>query len=346
MKKNKLFEHGGNVYQFAKENNISVNEVIDFSSNINFVKPDIQIDLDEINLVSYPDPDYTILSQKIYEYFDYDDNIGLELFNGASAAIFSLIRYINPKKMTLYAPIYLEYKRIAENFSIDYTLVNRLEMDTIEVEKESLIVFVNPSTPDGKYYDLKPFLEEWIKKDCTILIDESFIEFTDKKSVVNYIQNYPKLYILKSMTKFFSHAGIRIGYLLSNVNNINQIKLMEAPWKISSFDSYYLLKILTDKNFINKSQKINNDCKSRLYNILNKSKIINCIYESTANYYLTETAYINGYKLQELLGHWNILIRVCDNFDFLNKQHVRFAVKDLKSLSVLEQALNDLEGKI
>jgi threonine-phosphate decarboxylase len=42
------------------------------------------------------------------------------------------------------------------------------------------VIFVNPSTPDGKYYELEELMKTWIKKSCTILIDESFLDFCDK----------------------------------------------------------------------------------------------------------------------------------------------------------------------
>ena len=41
-------------------------------------------------------------------------------------------------------------------------------------EKDSLVIFVNPSTPDGKYYDLKSLFSMWIKQNATVVIDEFF----------------------------------------------------------------------------------------------------------------------------------------------------------------------------
>ncbi len=83
-----------------------------------------------------------------------------------------------------------------------------------------MVVFVNPSTPDGKYYDIKNLMQKWIKKRCTVLIDESFLEFTKNKSDLKYLKEYKNLYILKSMTKFYSCAGVRVATLISTKENI------------------------------------------------------------------------------------------------------------------------------
>ena len=135
---------------------------------------------------------------------------------------------------------YLEYKKAAVNFAYELRTINRFENMLLPVKEGSLVVFVNPSTPDGTYYDIDTLMNYWIQRHCTILIDESFLDFCDGKSATKYIKEYDKVYILKSMTKFYSSAGIRVGTLVSNEKNIDSIKRFEPMWKLSQFDSNYL----------------------------------------------------------------------------------------------------------
>ena len=67
------------------------------------------------------------------------------------------------------------------------------------VEENSFVIFVNPSTPDGQLYDINILMEYWMSQNCTILVDESFLDFTNGESMIKYIKEYDKLYILKSI---------------------------------------------------------------------------------------------------------------------------------------------------
>ena len=213
----KTFEHGGQIEKFALELGCDVSEIIDLSSNINFVKPQINVDFNTLDISSYPT--YDKLYEKIASNYGVQSD-EIELFNGGSSAIFTLFKHLNLESCTIYSPAYLEYKKASLNFGYKLNLINRFENIDVEIKKNSLVIFVNPSTPDGKYYDLEELMQTWIEKSCTILIDESFLDFCDKPSAIKYLETYDKLYILKSMTKFYSSAGIRVGTIVSTKENI------------------------------------------------------------------------------------------------------------------------------
>ena len=250
----KTFEHGGQIEKFAFDLGCSVAEIIDLSSNINFVKPQINIDFNTLDISSYPT--YDKLYEKIALNYGVETS-QIELFNGGSSAIFTLFKHLSLQTCTIYSPAYLEYKKASLNFGYELNTINRFENINENVKENSLVIFVNPSTPDGKYYDLEELMTTWIEKSCTILIDESFLDFCDKPSAIKYLETYDKLYILKSMTKFYSSAGIRVGTIVSTKENIQKLKRFEPMWKLSQFDSNYLQAALDDKLFKNISKAIN-----------------------------------------------------------------------------------------
>ncbi len=183
----------------------------------------------------------------------------------------------------------------------------------------------------------------WIKKEATILIDESFLDFCDKESALKYLKTYDKLYILKSMTKFYSSAGIRVGSLISSSKNIKKLRKCEAKWKLSIFDSVYLQEALRDKKFKNKAKSKNNENKILLEKLLRNYSFIKKIYKSDANFFLIKLENISASFLQEILKKYKIMIRDCSNFDFLDSSYVRIALKNKKSIKVLKQALNEVQ---
>ena len=334
--------HGGNIVAFAKEIGCEVREVIDLSSNINFVKPNIELDFNSLNISPYPN--YDKLESAIAKLYDIEKT-QLELFNGATTAIYTLFRELGLKECVLYAPCYGEYERSAKvnGYTIHY--INRFENLYESVPKNALVVFVNPSTPDGNYYDMDRLMHHWREQECTVLVDESFLDFTPYSSVTKYLKEYDKLYVLKSMTKFYASAGIRIGVLLSCEKNIQAIKVKEPLWKLSEFDSHYLQSALKDKTFKERSKKKNQENKEFLITLFQQFKYTKQIYPSSANFILIKLQDIDATSLQKALSKFKILIRNCANFYPLNGSYARIAVKSRKDLNILKEALLSLEKK-
>ena len=338
------FAHGGDVTGFARMCGCGVDEVIDFSSNINFVTPHIDLDLSTLPLAAYPDdaPLYRALS----EHYGVEAE-GMELFGGASAGIFAFLRWARERllppespRCVLYAPAYLEYKRAAEILGYDLHIIDRLNHLEEPVPPRSLVVFVNPATPDGQWYDLAPLLAAWAERECTVLIDESFVELSLHPSIRDQLDAYPRLYILHSMTKYWGAAGVRVGMLLSQPDNIRPLKAAEPLWKLSAFDSAYLLAALRDTTFAERSRLANLQNKFQLMEILSRSPLVEYSYPSDANYLLARLADLSADKLQRLLIPDRILIRSCENFDGLDEYHARFAVKSDEDLARLSEALD------
>ncbi|MDQ7066648.1 MAG: hypothetical protein Q9M40_00810 [Sulfurimonas sp.] len=80
--------------------------------------------------------------------------------------------------------------------------INRIEDETQAPLEDSIVVFVNPSTPEGTYYkNIKELIRSWIELDCTIILDESFLEFEALDSMREEITSYKLLYIIQSFSK-------------------------------------------------------------------------------------------------------------------------------------------------
>lgn len=334
----RTYQHGGDVNSFAKQCGCKAEEVLDLSSNINFITP--SVDFSAVTLNSYPN--YEELLSVVANHFrvEHDE---IELFNGGSSAIFSLMRFFKNQTCTIYSPAYLEYKKAALLHGKKVTLINRFSLMNKEIEENSLVVFVNPSTPDGKFYDLENLIELWIKKNCTILVDESFLEFCDGASISHLIYNYDKLYILKSMTKFYGCAGVRAGVVISSKTNISALKEREPLWKISQLDTHFLINALKDRAFVLSSKQQNSEAKKYLAEIIKDSPLFEFCHSSDANFFLVKLASLSAKEFQEKLLPHKIMVRDCSNFDFLDDSYVRIAVKDMDAMKRFRQALCSLK---
>ncbi|MDP3334867.1 MAG: aminotransferase class I/II-fold pyridoxal phosphate-dependent enzyme [Methylococcaceae bacterium] len=339
--------HGGNIYQFAAQLGCLPEQVLDFSANIN---PEQAADLSclqQVPLTPYAEPHYQLLKQAFKKRYPLPAAADIEPFNGASAAIFALLRYLAPQDLVLYAPLYGEYRHIAEQLNCKLHTINRLVNINADIPPNSTVIFVNPSTPDGQLYDLQTLLPAWQAANCTIIIDESFLDFCDAESVTQLIGHIDKLYVIKSLSKFYGCAGIRIGFVVAAAQAIADLQRGEPAWKCSSLDMAYMQQALANTDFIDRTRRQTDYLRNLLYQTLQASDLFEHIYPGQANFLLARLAQgMDGYQLQHHLATDRILIRVCENFDGLDKFHVRFAVKDEPSIKQLALSLKTLSHQL
>ena len=333
--------YGGDIYNFAIKLDCEIAEVLDLSSNINFLTPEIEMNLGEISLKIYPN--YEKLIHKIS--LQYKISKGqIELFNGGRGAIFSLLRTLHLDDCVIYSPASLEYKKAALKFGYKTHLINRFEEngDEREVPQNALVIFANPSTPEGTFYEIENLLRFWKSKNATVLIDESYLDFTNYPSATKFLSQYENLYILKSMTKFYGAAGIRLGIVISQSCNIKYLQEFEPIWKISSFDATYLTLALEDKIFkkVSKTLTIKNNI--LLDKILNASLLFEKVYPSCGNFILAKLKSMSALEFQKVLLPYKIKIGDCSNFDFLDKSYVRIAVKSEEDMKRFEKAIQSI----
>ncbi|HEY8159909.1 MAG TPA: aminotransferase class I/II-fold pyridoxal phosphate-dependent enzyme [Methylobacter sp.] len=335
--------HGGNIYRFAERLGCLPEQVLDFSANIN---PKQAVDLSclqDVSLTPYADPDYRLLKLAIHQRYPSPAGVDFELFNGASAAIFALLRCLQPKDLVLYTPLYGEYAHIAAELGCTVHNINRLNGVMADIPERSTVIFVNPSTPDGQLYAMSDLLAKWQAANCTIIIDESFLDFCQADSVAEQIAHYDKLYVIKSLSKFYGCAGIRVGFVWAAAAAIKGLKRLEPAWKLSSLDMAYMQQALANTAFIEQTRKQTERLRDLLYQALQDSGLFDKIYPGQANFLLARLANLDGYQLQEQLEPARILIRVCDNFEGLDKSHVRFAVKDEQAIARLAGSFTNIK---
>jgi len=327
-------KHGAGIYKVAKKLSCRPEEIVDFSSNINLYQPKIKLTLDAKVFARYADSSYADLKKIIADAQGIKKS-QIALYNGATSAIFELIRQLKPEDIYLYAPLYGEYKKAARQEGKKLHILSRLYDLATKPKKGSIVVFVNPTTPDAKHYDLERLFGVWREQKCTIILDESFLEFENFTSFLPQMQEYKKLYFIKSFTKFYACGGVRIGAIFSQKRNIK--KLPVPLWNLSTFDTLFLSQRLQDKAFIKKSRELHKKQKKELLNILEESKLFDYIIPSDANFVLVHSKV--GKKIYKHLLQHKILVRTAGSFDFLSNDCLRFAVKDSASQKKLKQAL-------
>ena len=353
----KITNHGANLSYFAEKYNIDESEIIDFSSNINIFKPNINYEkimqYIKKNIGKYPDIYYTTLKQSISKIYDISTN-SIYLGNGATEVIGDILLLDRFHNIAICDPTFSEYERISNIYrkniiSIDidkiqeeYNDISNIYIDKKNV-KPDIIILCNPNNPTGVIYNLHNLLEYCEKNDIFLLVDETFIDFcyNEKYSLKSYVKSYNNLIVISAITKYFAMTGSRLGYSFCSNENINtQLEHIQKPWSINILAesiAYELQNIGEDFSINTKKyfEKENNRLYEK-YSDLMDIKIV----KSSACYMCITFDYIDVYDLQEyLLINYKILIRILYNYKNIDVNSIRIAIKEREKNDFLFDAI-------
>jgi threonine-phosphate decarboxylase len=162
-------------------------------------------------------------------------------------------------------------------------------------------------------------------------VDESFIDFCPGESVAGNVQKNPYLIVLRSMTKFYALAGLRLGYGIFPLNIAGMLKELKEPWSVNTLAQIAGMAALGEDIYNERTIKIINKQKKALEKGLQRLGID--YIPSHANYYLLHTP--KAGKIAEGLAQRGIVVRGCSNFKGLDHRYLRIAVKSQKENELL-----------
>ncbi|MFJ2815012.1 MULTISPECIES: pyridoxal phosphate-dependent aminotransferase [unclassified Streptomyces] len=100
-------------------------------------------------------------------------------------------------------------------------------------ERPELIVFTNPNNPTGTPID-EEFIEEvlGLYREVPVIVDEAYHEFAGR-TVAHLVGRYPNLIVLRTFSKAFAMAGLRLGYLLAHPDVVEQLGKLRNPFDVN-----------------------------------------------------------------------------------------------------------------
>lgn len=340
--------HGGNVKAAARKYNLELDEIIDFSANINFlgppavVKEEIKSNLEQI--IHYPEPGAKTLCSYLGDYLGVPSQ-NLIIGNGAVEIIYLISKVINPERALVLAPTFSEYEAAIKSVGGEVELFELARNNKFKLNVEELIeklrkinidlmFLCNPNNPTGDLIEkgeLKKVLQVAKEEDIFLVVDEAFQDFLLTEEEYTLIQeavNRGNLLILRSMTKFFAIPGLRIGYGVANSRLIEKLEVSKDPWNVNLFAQQVGARVLTEKEYIRKTKEAINREREFLHRQLKDLPGL-IPYPPTVNYIfidISATDY-NSQQLREELAQKGILIRDCSTYHLLGTDFIRVAVR-------------------
>ncbi len=354
-------EHGGNLKKLAAKAGCRAEQILDFSSSINpfgppeFLRSTVSRSLE--NIVDYPEPG----AEEFIAFAAKKNGVpetSIIAANGSEQIIYALPQAFKVKKALITVPSYIDYEEScrlagleisyaymdeADNFTPDFEQMSAL------IEKDSLVFIGHPANPSGTAGD-KGQLLKMMKKhpEAVFVIDEAFADFCEE--AFSFLPDIPpNAVILRSLTKFFSIPGLRIGLAFAAEYNIALINKQIPLWSVNSIAQEVGKKIMTDSGEYAKESIVSiNQLKKELAGKLEKLGLK--VFPGMANYLLLKLPEQSESICERMLMEYHIAVRDCSNFKGLTSQFIRVAVKNKPEndylVNSLKQVLNTKKQKV
>lgn len=349
--------HGSNPDYLYEALNVSKpKQWIDFSVNINpFGMPaSIQKDWPALleKISDYPDPHTSLLKKRLAE----KEAIAIEnilIGNGAAEIIFLLASFFREKDILIVDPTFSEYRTACTAYKcrVHSLAVSEesgwsvsLEEIAPHLEGKAAVFICNPNNPTGvriKKDTLLSIVKAANEKNVTCIIDEAFYDFSeDPYTLVPYINTYPNLVVLRSFTKMFAIAGVRLGWLAAHSSLVSKLNKLKPHWSVNAIAEQIGLLCLNEDAFVkNMAKQIARERKQMREEL---QQLDFTVSNSETNYYiLTDNQTKNVRSLLQFLMEAGIVARHTENFIGLDGKYLRFAVKTNKEneqlLAVLQK---------
>jgi len=274
-------------------------------------------EFEDLHLNRYPDPKQHDLRSLVGELYSVKyENLFFGV--GSDEIIDLLIRIFcvpGKDKVMILDPTYGMYKvacdindvdvitvDLNENFQIDFAKIKEKYSENIK-----MIFLCSPNNPTGNLIDKRSILELCRNFNSIVIVDEAYMDFAGNNSLINEIDEYNNLVVLRTFSKAWGLAGIRLGFCVADNLIIDYLFKVKTPYNINSLTRYALIKAIQNEKIKDEFITILVNERERVKSELLKLKGVSKVFDSDANYILFSCE--NASEVQKQLADNGIIIR-------------------------------------
>ncbi len=215
-----------------------------------------------------------------------------------------------------------------------------------QIDSRTKIVFLcNPNNPTGTYWSRKVLTDfmEKINGRCMVVLDEAYIEFVDKADFpdgMSLITTYPNLVVLRTFSKMYGLAGLRIGYLAADNDVTNIIHRTAVVYSVNALAQEAALAALDDRDHIMRTREMvaaGKDFLNREIQALG----LKCS-SGEGNYFNVKLPFSDSLAYRRMMQQ-GVMVRMMTPFRFPNSIRITIAKEDAMQACVaaLAQTLKE-----
>jgi len=227
------------------------------------IKERISLEVYKTPFRIYPDPTALELRRAIGRYIKIGEE-SIAVGNGSDELLQIIFTtFIDVGDVVIYPALSFEMFSILSQLfrarPVVLDLNEKLELDVedviyaLEDYSPKLFLLCRPNNPTGwamEREDVIAILEEAKRLNILVVVDEAYGEFM-RENLVELLENYDNLIVLRTFSKAFSLAGLRIGYVVSNEEIIKDIMSVKLPYNVNSFSQKVAVITLEHIDVIN-----------------------------------------------------------------------------------------------
>ena len=354
--------HGGNLAWAAALAGCPASAILDFSASISPLGPP-ESALDAIqahlsSLTAYPDPDYGELRTALGEALNVDPDWILPGNGSAELLTWAAWDLSKLEATYLVTPAFGDYWRALSAFGakvlkcpldlqlLDAAPVRRLVTDDLSVSNRSLVspsfrlpvplalnaerglLLNNPHNPTGLLFGREAILP-YVKQLGMVVVDEAFMDFLppwEQETLIDAVEEFPNLVILRSLTKFYSLPGLRLGCAIAHPDILGRWQLLRDAWPVNALAAAAAAAVVRDTVFERQTWDWLPVARRELFEGLANLPGLQP-FAGAANFLLVESSMSVSLIQKSLLERHRILIRDCLSFPELGDRFFRVAVR-------------------
>ncbi len=314
---------------------------LDFSSNVNPLGPSAAV-LEAVRRASsevacYPPPEAEPLCREASRALGVEPEM-VVAGNGSSELIKVVCEAFAGARVGVREPTYSEYAYFSRAYGAEVVPLRGMR-------GLSLGFICRPNNPTGEVVPLEVvegLAREAEREGGVLVVDEAYVEFAECESAVSLLEECPALVVLRSMTKFYSLPGLRVGFLVASVELAGRIARLLPPWRVSTPAIHAGVAALRDREFAERSRRYIRRERERLGEMLRDAGAEPL--RSRANFLLVRLPRgVRSSEVRERLARMGILVRDCSDFRGL-EGYIRVSVRLREENEMLVQALEGVIG--
>lgn len=283
------------------------------------VKEALIIRIKDMDFNRYPDSSCAALKAAISKYTGVNAD-SISVGNGSDETIYTLLQVlINPgDTIAVHNPTFSMYKvygticgaRIWE-YNLDSNFMMKLDEFTASLQKEKpkVVFLCNPNNPTGRRLELTE-IEQILKNTSGIVVvDEAYFEFSGQ-TAAGLLSKYENLIILRTFSKAFGLAALRVGYVLACPTIIGYIDRVRSPFNVNMFAQIAAAEVLDNIDTVTERIKTIKSERKKLAILLAQLDGLEC-FESWSNFLLIRSKYAG--EINKRLREAGIYIRNFSN---------------------------------
>ncbi|MDF1616256.1 histidinol-phosphate transaminase [Petrocella sp. FN5] len=147
------------------------------------------------------------------------------------------------------------------------------------ITDQTRIIFIaNPNNPTGTMVNAAAQLNflNRVPKDILVVMDEAYVEYirdSDFPQTIPLLHEYPNLMVLRTFSKMYGLASMRIGYGIADADIIEKINRVRGPFNVTTAAQVAAQAALDDEAFVQRTYEVNEASKAYTYNRCHQLKL-------------------------------------------------------------------------